>query len=497
MSAITLEEWVSRYGPLGPPAALAIALDVCVHVSRLPLSHRARVVESINVSAVVRSDGLDWSCHPVPNAADRRRVSDGEIIERAGALLLHCVTGEALADPFAHEHAFRSRLRSARPDLRRCIVDIGVTGVTARRTRGLTLTTFARELRRELGADPRSESRAGARVVAGIAAGLMGLTAAGLWLAAPRPEPRGAHGLTAAETAVLDMYAEAAQSFAIADEHTAAYTMYTEIARLWRGRVPADDPRIIWNDVQTAWVRSLAGDRLTAEQLLEVAPLWLASQVGDDHPYTRAARLALADNVEARGAADQASALRAEAARNAAALFGHDLQRDALAPGVSGAPGVLAHAAPNTPEREGFRLDGEGRSFAPLTSAERLMAERNGWRLHIVAAGRCRTSLTIGDPPHTVVVTLDRGAAGRWEISIDGLAPVTTVRARAGERVGVSLTAGSTGAVQMFVSNSARQSFVIDRPALAPVPPYSLSFTDASSCALVWLEIPFPGQPGS
>jgi hypothetical protein len=127
------------------------------------------------------------------------------------------------------------------------------------------------------------------------------------------------------------------------------------------------------------------------------------------------------------------------------------------------------------------------------------MAEREGWRLHLVATSRCRASVVIGDPPNPLEVSLDRTVGGAWTVPIDGLVPPLTLQAAGGERVGMSLLADGAGTVRVRVGDEDRGAGSIDRGRPAPAPPYSLAFTGDSNgrgCAIVWLEIPVPFQPG-
>jgi hypothetical protein len=315
------------------------------------------------------------------------------------------------------------------------------------------------------------------------------------------------HGLTRSETVLVDVTEERAQGFALMDEHTAAIQEYQQLARWWSARIPPEDPRLAWNIVHEAWVRTLRGDRLTTEQQLgsvgtSVGPgsvdgttARLAATLGDRHPYARAARLELAATLETRGAVAQATLLREQAESRARELIG---DTSLLLGGIPAPPGVVAHTAPNAPEREGFRRASSGDFFVPLTSIQRLFSGRDGWRLHIVASGTCRASVVVGNVPHLIGITARQGEDKRWRVAIGGTAPAITMNGPTGDTVGLSLITDGNGAVLARLGAVETRSTVIDASAKAPDPPYSLAFSggaDGSGCNLVWLEIPFPFQP--
>ena len=198
--------------------------------------------------------------------------------------------------------------------------------------------------------------------------------------------------------------------------------------------------------------------------------------------------------LEARGASAEATALRQEAARATRTLFdgtalGPDLLEDLPAP-----PGVVAHMAPNEAVREGFRQRRDGSFFTPLTSIQRWLAARNGWRLHVVATAPCRASVVVGDDARHVRVHASRAADGGWEVGIEGTAPPMTLRLAAAEKVGVSVVADAAGGVRARAGDAERTS-VVDVAAAPPQPPYGLHFSEGpgpGGCQVVWLEIPFP-----
>ncbi len=307
---------------------------------------------------------------------------------------------------------------------------------------------------------------------------------------------------------MVDVVEEGAQGLALMDEHTAALQEYQRIARWWSARVPPEDPRLAWNVAHEAWVRTLRGDRLTTEQQLgtvEGATTGLGNVVGttarlqatlgDRHPYTRAARLELAATLEARGAKTEAAKLRELAESGMRELLGDP---SVLQDGIPAAPGVVAHLAPNAPERQGFRRLADGRYITPLTSIQRLMSGRNGWRLHVIAVDACRTSVVVEDPPRQVVVNASRTADKRWQVQVDGARPVLATTGGAAEKIRLTLIGDGHGAVRARVGGQEEQSGVLDAASAPPVAPHTLAFDGGpagAGCALIWLEIPFPFAP--
>jgi hypothetical protein len=306
-----------------------------------------------------------------------------------------------------------------------------------------------------------------------------------------------AGGLTSRETDALDISAETAQTMSLIDEHTAVIQLYQQIGRLWSTRIAPGDPRLAWNEAHEAWVRTLAGDRLTAEQLLENKPTWLAAELGERHPYTRAVRLALAATLVARGATAEAASLRVQAERATRDLFQSTRRAPEILDDAPVPPGVLAHVAPNAPAREGFR-PGKGSSFlVPLTSAERWIAGRDGWRLHLVTANTCRASVVTGTDPRLIAVNAARSPDGGWRVWVEGTKPAMVFEAAASETVIVSLAGHGTGAVDVLLGGERGQSSRIDTTSFPPEPPYALTFDGGpagTGCAVVWLEIPFPPE---
>jgi hypothetical protein len=495
--AIGLDEWVGKHGPLWPPAALVIALNICARTSRLTDAELGRLIGSLNMAGVTRREPGGWSWVPAPAGSAAHTVPDTEVIERLGAILFHCLTGQALTYPFPDEQTLRKRLRSLRPELPAGVVDLTVEAVSARRGTGLTLAAFARNLRQVFGVERLSGTRRSRRTMRllGTATAVIAVSLGSWWAVIPGDQERlEANGLTRHETALLDVSSETAQTFALIDEHTAAVQQYQQIARLWGARVAPDDPRVAWNEAHEAWVRTLAGDRLTTEQLLQNKPSWLSAELGERHPYTRAVRLALAATLDARGATTEAASLRVHAERATRDLLEGTSRASDVSDKVPEPPGVLAHVAPNPPEREGFRRGPNGAFFVPLTSMQRWIIGRDGWRLHLVAAGACRASFIAGTNPRLIAVSAARAVDNSWQVRIEGTRPELTLHGAAAENIGVSLVANGTGAVQARLGDGAHLSS-IDAATRPPDPPYTLAFKGGPGgmgCVVVWLEIPFP-----
>ena len=492
-----LDEWVASHGPLWAPDALVIALDVCAGASHLTRSRLAAAVDSLNAACIIRQQpgGWVWVPAPVPSAA--RTIPDSEVVARVGAILFHALTGQVAAYRFDSERALRTTLRSIRPDLPANVVDLVARALTTSRSSNASLTSFARDLRQALGIDSRSATQPARRANGTLITAGAALTAILLftWTYTLMGRDRlELHGLTSDETAAIDISSETAQTLSLIDEHTAAVQTYQQTAKSWSTRIGQDDPRLAWNQMHEAWVRTLAGDRLTAEQLLEKMPSELARWLGEGHPYAQAARLELADTLDARGARAEAAALRSQAEIATRALFDTASHASFEFDPAPVSPGVFAHVAPNIPVREGFRAaKGEG-FFVPLTSAERWIAGRNGWRLHVVATGTCKVSLVAGADPRAIAADMVRSTDGRWKVHIEGSKPTATLDAGMSAALGVTVAGDGTGSLKVTLGPDTIRTLDIDPSGSSAFPPYSLTFSDASSCAVVWLEIPFPVQ---
>lgn len=490
---LRLDEWVSRHGPLWPASALIIVLDACAVASRLDDREIGAVIGSLNAAGIRRREGA-WSWMPTTARAGGK-VSDRDVIERLGAILFHALTGQAAADPFADEHTLRTTLRALRPELPAAVVNLTVGALGARRVRGATLTAFARDVRQVLGVEPKRAHRHTSRTTSVLAGMVLfaGLSAAS-WMTVRGNQSRlESHGLTLEETAVHEITTETAAAFALINEHTAALQLYQELQRTWSGRVPIDDPRLAWTRAHEAWVRLLTGDQFTARQLLEDLPDWLTRELGDRHPYTRAVKLGLSHTIDPRAVDAEAAALRDEAERATRDLIRGTLHESQLLSEIPMAPGVVAHVGPNAPEREGFRRTPDGRYLAMLTSIQRLIAGRNGWRLHLVAGGSCRAWAVVGTVPRLVSLRTERAEDKTWRVSIEGTKPAVTLQSAVPGSVGVSIAADGSGSLTATLGSESRV-LSIDTAAPAPVPSYGLGFSGdpATECRVVWLELPVP-----
>lgn len=518
---LSLDAWVARHGPLWPAAALIVVLDACAVASRLDDRELEAVIGSLTAAGIHRRGGI-WSWTPrvealsasgsmkppgasgastsVSEPFSRRsvikpRISERDVIERLGAILFHALTGEATSDPFADEHTLRERLRALRPELSTAAADVTVAALLARRNRHATLAGFAREVRQVLGAEaapvaPPVAPKRRALTILVLFAGL----AASSWMAVRQKggdlQP---NGLTPAEIAIHDITTEAAAGGALVDEHTDAMRLYQELQRTWSARVPSADPRLAWTRAHEAWVRLLMGDRLTARQLLEELPDWLAQQLGEGHPYTRAVRLGLSHTIDPSGVDIEARSLRDAADRATRDLVGDALGESHFLRDLPMAPGVVAHVAPNSPEREGFRRRSDGTYIAPLTSVQRMLAGQNGWRLHLIATAACRAWAVVDTVPRLVSVLIEPDVTG-WRLIVDGTKPAMTLRTAAAGRAGVSLVADGSGSVSVTLGSESI-TLPLDTAGPIPAPPYGIGFSDegtASGCSVVWLELPVP-----
>lgn len=493
---VRLDEWVAQCGPIWPASALVIVLDACASASRRDDRELGAVIGSLNTAGITRGRHGAWSWMPAMAGGTLGRVSDRDVIERLGAILFHALTGQAIDDPFADEQALRSRLRALRPELPAAVADLTVGALAVRRARGATLTAFARDVRQVLGVERQADrhTRRRTRLLGATLVLLAGLSAVS-WMTVrgnqTRLEP---HGLTRDETAVHEIATEVAAAYALANEHTAAIQLYQELQRVWSGRAPIDDPRLSWTRAHEAWVRLLTGDRFTARQLLEGLPDWLTRELGERHPYTRAVKLSLSHTIDPQGSDAEAASLRDEAERATSDLVRGVLRESDLLAEIPYAPGVVAHLAPNAPEREGFRRSTDGSFVAMLTSMQRLIAGRNGWRLHVVASGACRAWVVVGTAPRLVSLRAERAGDKTWRVIIEGTQPAVTLRRAGAGDVGVSLAADGSGSLTATLASETR-ALRIDATAPTPVPPYGLGFSGdggAKGCHVVWLELPVP-----
>jgi hypothetical protein len=493
-----LDEWLEAHGPLWPSAAAVIALDVCAQASTMTPQQLRQVIVSLNTGNVNREAGGGWSWRPLYMASASEPASDDDVVERLGALLFHCCTGHTLSHPAPDEQSLRMQVRAVRPELPPSIADLIIEALDRQGNRP-TLDAFARDLRQTAGV--RDSRRAQpASVTAGVLAAFavaLAMIVGWLWSGPAAEERVQGFGLTRNETALVDSLAEAAHTLALIDEHTVALQHLQEIGRLWRARLAPDDSRLAWNEAQEAWVRALAGDRLTTEQLLADKPSRLSAQLGGDHPYARTVRLGLASTLKARGATVEANALVGDAQRATSRLLA-DRGLSSVTLDANPVPlGVLAHVSPNQPEKEGFRFDtGEG-YFMPLTSTQHVTSVRAGWRLHLAATDSCRVSFVAGADPRRVTIATEPVRDGLWRVRIDGTkSPVAVETTAPRSTLGLTVIASNSSA-ELNVRVGARTFALgpIDSTRPRPVVPYKLSFIGgphSDGCSLVWLEIPFP-----
>jgi hypothetical protein len=486
----TLDIWAAAHGPLAPAAAQLLALDVCVQASRMSYLQLGAMIDSLGPTNVVRDASGRWVWHPVSADGPQRSARLGEAVTRTAALLFFALTGQS-PDPLASESTLRARIRALRPDLPQGLVDLTTQAIVTAADRQ-ALWTFASALRRELGLEHRRTPLLGLRLVA---LGGAVAVAVGVSVLAMREDTRPAsHGLSAGETSRYDVLMEAAHMEAFVDEHTVAVQTLQAAGKLLQTRVGQDDPRTKWMVAHEAWVRSLAGDAITPDQVLTPLPTFMANALGSDHPYVRASRLMLVAAREARGTAVDRSAQEALARQSASALFEGTAMMPDLLPDRPTPPGVVAHAAPAVPELEGFRRRGDGAFGAPLTSLQRLAAERGGWRLHVVASDSCTVSAVLGAMPRRITVRTTPQPNGAWQVTVDGTRAPVALSAPSAARIGISVGVDATGALTAHVGGHT-VSGALDMAAPPAAAPYELSFAGThpgNDCGVVWLEIPMP-----
>jgi hypothetical protein len=286
-----------------------------------------------------------------------------------------------------------------------------------------------------------------------------------------------------------DSALENAHYLAVANEHTLSLQALQDVERLWRTRVTSGDPRIALNQLQQAWVRLLRGDPLTAEQLLVALPSFFSRELGDRHPVTQVARERLADVLEKRGAAREASTHRDEARRARAELVG-DLGPVSQSGSTPTPFGVSAHLAPNAPERGGFRPATDGGYVALVTSTQRMFAGRDGWQLVVRAAGECMASIDVGRDVRRVGVQVSGAPESGWQVSIPGTRPELSFRLPSSPHASVLLTATGDATVQARTADGQEATGTLDTTVPGPDPPYALRFKGATpdACQLVWWE---------
>lgn len=489
----TLNEWLAVHGPLAAPSALIVVRQICVDASALDAVELGRTVPSLTTAHIVRNANGEWRWRPVPSPALHRRPTDNEVAGRAGAILFECLTATALPDYLPDAGVVVSRLHDRRTDLTPTVVDMVSRLASAPGAARLRLEDVADDLQRAIGLKGRNARPPSARRWA--VAGLCVLGAMGTWqMQDPGDDTRiGSHGLTRHETVVHDLATESADSLAVVGEHTMALDRLKELERLWRERVPPDDPRIALNYQRQAWVRAEAEDLITAEQLFLSGTMTLSRALGSGHPYVVAAQRNLSWTLDRRGATDAARELRRTAREASGRLLPGSVASDPAEATVGvPTPAVIAHVAPAAPEREGFRRETPGGWVAPLTGATRWLAGRDGWRLHVGATGACRTAVDTGGDPHRLQVTVRREDAG-WRVMVEGTHPRVELGAvpSSDDRVIVTVHVRPTGDVQVLMPGGETARATVD-PGSVSNPPYGLTFVgeqDDQGCALVWWEL--------
>lgn len=490
--ATPLDVWIHRHGPLPPSQALLVVLYVCSRLSSMPDSELGAAVASLTPRHIVRRPGADWEWQPASSTSVRAAAIDRQafVFTRLGAILFYVLSGKTL-DGGGDDQALRTELLALRPDLHPAVVDVTVRAVTADHSRRLTLEALSSELRQLIGVTSTSRG-AVPRARRWLARGAVAVfVIAAAWLVGARAGAfRDSHGLTAEETDLLDVLTESSHVYALMDEHTASVIQHQHIRRLWSAWLSPEDPRLMLITAHEAWVKGLADDLFSAEQLLADAPRGFAERLGAQPPYTRAVRLNLAAVLEARGAHAEAAALRAEADLGTRALLLGGKRATDVAEWVPTGPGVIAHVAPLGPDAEGFRR-ASARFVKPLTSAQRLVGERRGWRLHLVARNACDVSVDIGNIPRRMSLAAVRDVDRSWQVDVRGLDAPIKVRHADAPALAVSVIANAAGEITVRWGDD-EQTRRIDIASAIPAPPYMLSFNDRMACAVVWLEIPVP-----
>lgn len=238
-----------------------------------------------------------------------------------------------------------------------------------------------------------------------------------------------------------------------------------------------------------AWVRTPRGDPLSAEQLLLALPSLFSREIGDRHPLTQLARERLAGVLEVRGSPREASAHRDDAQRAITELLG-----ELGPPGESRTTptpfAVVAHLAPNAPEREGFRRASDDSYIAPVTSKQRMFAGRAGWLLVVRAAGECTASIDVGRDVRRVGVQITGTPGDRFRVSIPGSTPALPLQVPPRSHASVVVEATGDGVLRVRTGDGQAAAGRLDTTAPGPDPPYALRFRGATpdACQLVWWE---------
>ena len=487
---LALEAWLDRHGPLSPRSALLLALRILGQASRMTHEELRRVIDSLGVPFVARGTQDDWHWIPEAGSVDATSISDADVIERIGVVLFTCLTGQPPAHaPTAAD--VRAAFRRSRTDLPAHLSEVVARMSTARMS--ATLTTFdavADELSHLAAVEVRRPAR-WRRQQRWWGMALLTVAAAGWSVASTaRPTNSGRDGLSRDALTTVAAANESVDRLALTDEHTAAFQLLKDEEKVLRQELAPDDPRLAWNTVRQAWIRILAADDITVEQLLFNKAEWFDAKLGPAHPYGRAARLMLASALSKRHA-PEAGPLDAAATRAPLELLGDRARVKDLLPGIPTPSATFAHVAPNAPEREGFWRDDNGGYRALLTSTLLWIAGRDGWRLHIVAADECRATFMAGTNPRAITVTVSR-AQGRWQAAVTGTQPALTLNGDNRDAVAISVI-GDPAGVQLHMDDAAVTG-ALDATAIPPVPPYTLSFQGRTpdACRVVWAEVKLP-----
>ena len=490
----TLAEALGRHGPLAAPSALVVAQQLCADASSMESARLRRCLGSLRTAHIVRTAEGSWRWQPAAGAALDRPPRDTDVAGRIGAVLFECLTVSAVGEDFLDGGRLRARLREHRPDLALAVIDVTVRLVTAPGSRRITLEGVALELQHALGAKVvRGDAHRLTPWVGVLALMVVGLVG-GLWaMRTPGDDPEvGSHGLSAQETARIDLLTESADRWTMNREFIAAFLQLDDVTRIWQTRVDADDPRVAGVLLRHAWARRERGDLLTTEQVLTTGLGPLERALGATHPYVRAVRLNLADVLERRGATHLAVEQRFVAAAASRQLLPLPVATMLEASGGPPGPGVLAHLAPKAPELESFRLVANGAWFAPLTSTARWLAERNGWRLHVAATGACRASVDVGPEAQRLELDVRRADDG-WRVIVNGVRPPVDVdiSGPADRQAAISVWVTPDRDVRVIRPDGTTTHAELTSDAAAN-PPYGLTFVGArpdEGCSLVWWEV--------
>lgn len=489
--AVTLADVLAAHGPLAEGTALVVALSACADASALEPDVLRQSLGSLATAHIRRDRSGRWRWQPAPAGALDHRPTDNEVSSRLGAVLFECLTGSPLAEYLPQPTVIRSRLRDSRPNLTQAVEDLTARLASAQSAERQSLDGVALDIRRVIGVtEPSRPVRHWRRW--SVVVGAVGLVTGVAIAVASYPDTLevASHGLTREETTLSDLATEASDHWTSVREFITAFAQLDGLERLWRSRVPADDPRLDRIHFRQAWARMERGDFITAEQYLTSMLGPLERAFGPSHPYIGAIRLHLAGVLDRRGADAAAGEQRELAAAIARTLLsGAGFDAGPL-PGGPPGPGLLAHVAPHPPEQEWFRRRDDDAYFSPLTSTARWLAGERGWRLHLAAAGDCAATVDAGREPRRIGLSIRRTEHGA-SIRVDGVRPAVEFTAPdSSAPVHVALDVASDGQMRIWSSRSDPHLVSIDHT-VAP-PPYGLTFVGLgrdNGCTLVWWEI--------